>query len=343
MSDSFDSAYRSLKERKPAPVYFFHGEESFFTDRLTELVESYLPENERTFNMFSLYPLEREPEDVMELARRFPLMSEKIIVIVKEAQTARGGAGKWINRLSKYAANPSSTTILAVIARGTKVSCKEFTDSVKKGGGIVVESSKIKDSQLTQAVGKLIKDEGLNYENQSISIIVDNIGNDLSRIYNEICKLKLILPPGATVTPESIEKNIGISREYNNFELVRALSRRDAVKALKIIRHFNANQRENPWVLTLSTVYNLFANTLVAQYTDRTDSSIMKALALRNSFALADYKNAMANYSPAQVLQIIRLIRKADAHGKGNGSRLPVETVMENLILEILLATGKLN
>ena len=340
MNDSFETVRNSIKSRKVAPIYLFHGEESFFTDRLVELLENYLPEHERAFNLFSLYPLEKEPEDVMEIARRFPLMAEKIVVIVKEAQTARGGAGKWINRLAKYAANPNSSTILAVVARGTKVACKEFTDNLKKNGGVIVESAKLRDDRIPGIVTSFIKDSGLNAEPKAVNLLVEHIGNDLSKLYNEVQKLKIILPPNSTVTPESVEKNIGISREYNNYELTKALSRRDAAKALGIIRHFNSSQRENPWVLTLGSIYSLFANILAAFYSDRTDRGIMEAAGARSVYAITDIKTAMNFYSPSQVIEIISLIRKADSNAKGNGSRLPTETIMENLILEILMATG---
>ena len=343
MSETFDSIRKQIKKRTPAPIYFLHGEESFFTDRLVEMFEEYLPEQERTFNHFNVYPLEKDPEAVMELCRRYPLMSEKIVVIVKEAQSAKGGAGKWVNRLAKYAANPSPTTLLVVVARGAKIACKEFTDALKKCGGVVLESSRIKDNQLSNAFAGIIKDTELNFEPKAVAMLVDNIGNDIARAYNEITKLKLILPPGATVTPECIEKNIGISREYNNYELTKALAQRNAERAIKIIRHFNARPKDHSPVMVVSTIFNFFANTLVAVYTPRNDSALMAALKAKNTYALTDYKIAMNNYSASQLIEILALIRQADGFCKGNGSRMSPEDVMENLVLEILMATGNIN
>lgn len=343
MSESYEKITRDIRARQVAPIYFIHGEECFFTDRLVELFENFVPEEEKDFNMFSMYALEKEPEDVIDIARRYPMMSDKTVVLVKEVQAVKGGAGKWVNKLAKYASKPSPTTLLVVIARGATVACKEFTDAVKKSGGIIFESQKIKDEKLPSTVSSLIKNSGLSFEPKAIEMLTENIGNDLSKIYNEILKLKLILPPGATITPESVEANIGISREYNNFELVDALSVRDNVKALKIIRHFNLAQRDNPWVVTLSAIYNTFSNALVAYYTSRTDAAIMEALGTRWPKILNTCKNTMRNYSPAQIIEIIGLLREADAHGKGNGSRLPVEVIMENLVLKIFMATGKIS
>lgn len=340
MTQTFDEIIKDLSAFKPAPVYLLHGEESFFIDRLVEKFEQLLPEQERTFNAFNIYALEKEPEDIMELARRYPLMSDRIVIVVKETQAARGGAGKWINRLAKYAVNPNPSTVLIIVSRGAKVSCKEFTDALKKSGGVVFESVKLRDDKIPGAIISFLKEVNLLYEPEAVAIIADNIGNDLAKIYNEISKLRLILPPGATVTPEVVEKNIGINRNFNNFELTKAISKRDIPKSLQIIRHFNSNPKDNPWVVTLSVLFNLFSNTLIAYYTNRSDASIMQALNLRNQYAINDYKNTMKNYSASQVIEIIELIRRADSNGKGNGSRMPVEIIMENLILQIFMASG---
>lgn len=342
MNSSFENIRKAIIEHKPAPLYFLHGEEGFYSDILVDLFDNYLPEDEKAFNYFTLYAAEKDPDDIMDIARRYPMMSEKTIVVVKEVQSVKGGAGKWLNKLAPYAATPSPTTILVVIARGTKVSCKEFTDALKKSGGVVLESQKIKDSDLPSIINKFVKDVGLNIENTSVSMLADNIGNDLSRIYNEIGKLKIVLPKGATITPESIEKNIGISREYNNFELVHALSLRNTEKAFKIIRYFNSNQRDNPWVMTLSAIYQLFSNALIGFYSNRTDAGIRTDAAIWNINALNDCKNCMRNYSPSQIIEIIGLIRQADAFGKGNGSRMDISDIMENLIASILTASGKI-
>lgn len=341
MSASFQSIRNDLKARKPAPVYFLHGEESFFSDRLVELFENYLPENERVFNLFSLYALEKEPDDVIDLAKRYPLMADKIIVLVKETQAARGGAGKWVNRLAKYAANPSPNSIVVVVARGVKVACKEFTDALKKGGGVILESPKLYDNELPRFVAQLLKDSGLNYEERAVGMLVENIGNDLSKHYNEIAKLKMILPPGATVTPESIEKNIGISREFNITELVNAIASRRSDRALSIIRHFNS-QRDNPWVLSLAAIFSLFANALAAHYTDKSSDAIYNVIGYRNRNAFEQCRQCIANYSPAQIIEIIGLIRRTDAYCKGNGSRQAPELHLENLIMEIFMAQGRI-
>lgn len=343
MTDSFQNISKNIRAGKLAPVYFLHGEEGLYSDILVSMFENYLPPEERAFNLFMLYAVERTPDDVMDVAKRYPLMADKIIVIVKEAQSAKNGAGRWINKLAQYAANPSPNTVLVVVARGTKVACKEFTDALNKSGGVIFESPKAKEENLPTIINDFIKSAGLNIESRAIGMIAENIGNDLSRIYNEINKLKMILPQGATVTPEVIERNIGISREYNNGELNRAIAGRDVAKALKIIRYFNSNQRDNPWVMTLGYIFSMFSKALCAYYSDRTDAGIAAAIGTRYSPAIDECKLCMHNYSPSQIIEIIRLIRQADNFSKGNGSRMDTGSIMENLIQSIFLATGKLN
>lgn len=343
MSVSFESIARDLMSGHFAPVYFLHGEEGFYADRLSEMFEQILPEEERAFNLFTIYAPEKDPDDVMDIARRYPLMSSRIVIIVKETQSVRGGAGKWINKLAPYASNPTPTTILVVVARGVKVACKDFTDAIRKGNGVVLESARIKDFQTADTIKSIISGLGLKYEPAAVDLLSENIGADLGKLYNEIIKLKMILPPGGTITPESIEKNIGISREFNNFELTKALSARDGAKALKIIRHFNSNQRDNPWVMTLAVLFNLFSNALIGYYSERTDAALGEAIGTRFSKTINECKLTMRNYSPSQLIEIIGLLRKADSFAKGNGSRQETEDIMENLILQILMATGKIN
>lgn len=338
MSATFQSIKKDLRDGRYAPVYLLHGEEGLFTDLLLEEFDKIIPPEEQAFNYFTFYAIEKDPDDIIDIARRFPLMSSKLVVVVKEAQSAKGGAGKWINRLAKYAANPSPSTILVIAARGAKVACKEFTDAAKKSGGVVLESAKVNDEQLPSMVTGLMKSAGLTYEDKAVSMLVDNIGNDLSRLYNEVEKLKIVIPAGGCVTPESVEKNIGISREFNNFELTDALAHHDAAKAVRIIRHLNSSKGEKTsFVLTLSAIYALFSNTLVAFYTDRTYNGIGNALGTRYSKVINPVLTCMKHYSPMDLIHIIHDIRVADAMTKGVGSRMPQEDLLENLVLKILL------
>lgn len=336
MSTTFQSLKIDLRSGKLAPIYLLHGEEGLYTDLLLEEFDKLIPEEEKTFNFFTFYAIEKDPDDIIDIARRFPMMSSRLVVVIKEVQSAKGGGGKWVNRLAKYAVNPNPSTVLVISARGAKIACKEFTDAAKKSGGVVLEFAKMKDDQLPSLVSGMLKHTGLAYDNKVVGMLVNNIGNDLSRLYNEIEKLKIVIPQGGTITPESVEKNIGISREYNNFELTNALSKREAEKAIKIIRHLNSNQRETPWVLTLSAIYSLFAGALAAYYSDRTDSGIATAISTRYPKALYSTKEVMRNYSPAQLIEIIHAIRQTDTMAKGIGSRMPAETLMESLVLKIL-------
>lgn len=335
---TFDSIKKDLKDRNLAPIYFLHGEEAYYSDALTELFEEYLPEADRPFNRFTLYAIEKSPDDVMDIARRYPMMADKLVVIVKEVQNVQGGGGKWVNKLAPYAKEPSPTTVLVIVARGEKLACKEFTEAVKKGGGQIAEFQKIKyDRDLQPLILDFVNQHSLKIDSKGVRMLADFIGTDLSRLYNEIEKLTLLLPQGGTITPEVIEKNIGVSKEYNSFELVKALARRDTPKAMTIIRYLNNNQKNNPWVLTLSNIFTLFSNAMVAFYTPGSDRDLMLALGKSNSYGLDDSRTCTKYYSATEVLKAIRLIRQVDTQGKGIGSRQNITDLMEDLVMRICL------
>lgn len=341
MASNFNSIKNDIQKHTLAPVYFIHGEEGYFSDLIVEMFENYLPEADRPFNLFTLYAIEKDPEDVMDICRRYPMMADKLVVIVKEIQNA--GGGKWANKLAPYAASPSPSTVLVVIARGAKIACKEFTDSIKKGGGVTVEFPKItQERDIQSLIIDLIKEKGLTIDEKGIKMLTDYVGTDLSRLYNEIGKLTIVLPQGARITPEAIEKNIGISKDYNNYELAFAVANRDIAKSMQIIRYFSRSPKNNPWVMTLFSLFSLFSNTLLAFYSPRDDYYLKNALGIWHFNDLKTCKLCMQNYSASQVIEIIRLIRSTDNQGKGNGSRRNVNDLMEELIFNIFNAKGKL-
>lgn len=336
---SFASLMTSLKKGEVAPVYLIHGEEGFYADRLVRIFEEMLPEELRDFNLFTLYAPQVEPATVMDACRRYPMMAERQIVIVKEAQ-ARGAA--FLNALAPYAENPAPTTVLAIIARGAKVNCADLTKKIKEGGGVVFESKKLYERDIRSAVYDFAKEAALNIEERSAQLLQEYIGDSLSKLYNEIQKLGLILGKGAMITPESIERNIGISKDYNVFELTDALGCRDYAKSMKIVEYFRRNPKNNPVQPALSVIFNMFANLLMAYYSpDKTDAGIQKTLGLRTSFQLRGIRTAMANYNAWQVIEIIGLIRRCDAATKGVDSRANPYDLFQDLIFGILTTSGK--
>lgn len=334
---SFPQLRKMIKAGNISPVYLLHGEEGYFIDELVKDFENILPEEERDFNMYTLYGPETTPEAVMELCRQFPMMAERQVVILKEAQSMRADQ---LNKFHNYASRPNPTTVLVLACRGAAAKGKELLSEVKKNG-IVFESKKITERNLLPAISDLVKEKNLNIEAKALSMLRDYIGADMARLYNEIDKLALILGPGSMITPEAIERNIGISKDYNNFELIDAIITRNAAKAFTIIEYFAANPKANPGVMTSTVLFNQFSNLLVYQYTkDKTQAGYMEALGLKSPWALRNYETAARNYNVRQTIEIISAIREFDARSKGIGSRQNEYDLLRDLIFRILTSQG---
>lgn len=334
---TFPALRRQIKARQLAPVYLLHGEEGYFIDELVKEFEELVPEEERDFNLYTLYAPESGVETVMDVCRRYPMMAEYQVVIVKEAQAIRADM---LNKLHNYVSNPTPTTILVISCRGAQAKGKDLLAAVKKNG-VIFESKKLSEKNILPAISELIKEKQLNIEPKALSMLRDYIGTDLSRLYNEIGKLALILDPGAMVTPEAIERNIGISKDYNNYELIDAINIRNAAKTFAIVEYFRNNPKNNPTVMTVSSLFNQFSNLLIYHYTkDKSPSGYMDALGLKSPWALKVYETVSRNYNVRQTIEIITAIREFDVKSKGLGSRQNEYSLLKDLIFHILTARG---
>ena len=341
MADTIDynTLKRSIEAKKFVPVYILHGEEGYFIDVLVKMFEELLPEEEKDFNQYIFYAPETTPDQVINTCRQYPMMSERLVVIVKEVQAANVS---FINSLKTYMANPTATTILVIANRGVQVKGKDISTAIKTGGGVIFESKKMTAMNVEPAISNLVKEKGLNIEPKSLKMLADYVGTDLSRLYNEINKLAVILQPGAMITPEVIEKNIGISKDYNNFELVRAIATRDFVKAVTILKYFRSNPKNNPPMVTTTVLFNLFSNVLIAFYAaDKSDRGMMAELGFKSPYQLKDIKDAMQRYKPWQLIEIISEIRRMDAMSKGVGSRMDAYDLLDMLVMRIFDARGQ--
>lgn len=337
---TYEGIKKAIKAREFAPVYLLHGEEGYFTDSLAAEFENVLSEDEKAFNQYVLYAPETEPTQVIDLCRRIPMMAERQVVILKEAQAIRADK---LAKLAPYLADPVPTTLLVICCRGAQAKGKELMNAVKSGNGVVFESKKIQDYNIPAYIGAYIRQKGLSADQKALEMMRDFIGNDLSKLYNEIDKLATILPPNASVTPEVVERNIGVSKEYNTFELVDAFAARDAAKVFRCLAYFRSNPKAVPLVLATSSVFNFFADLLIAYYApERTDAAISDVLKLRNQFALRRIKQGMASYTPFQLIEIISAIRRFDAQSKGVGSRRNEHQLFYELAFHILSAPGRI-
>ena len=196
---SFDDIRKSLKKGDIAPVYILHGEEGYFIDALTKDFEDILSDDEKEFNQYVLYAPETEPESVMNLCRRIPMMADRQVVILKEAQAVRADK---IAKLKAYVADPVATTVLVICSRGAALKCKDLFDAAKKGGAVIFESKKIAEWNIAAYIAEYIRRKGLSADQKSVEMLHDFIGTDLGRLFNEIDKLTTLLPPNAAITPE---------------------------------------------------------------------------------------------------------------------------------------------
>lgn len=331
-----------IKGRKLANVYILHGDESYFIDELVKRFEEVIPEGERDFNLYQLYAPQVKDDMgvVVSTCRRLPVMAPLQMVILKECQSV---SKRDLAKLAPYIAKPSPSTVLVMVHRGVKLDSKPLFDALKESG-VAFESKKPTERNISSHVEALAKQFGVNIEQRGISMLTEHLGLDLAKMANEIEKLSLILGQGSTVTPEAIEMHVGISKEYNNFELVNAIAMRDLKKALTIIDYFRSNPKPNPPIVTGSTIFNHFANVVIAQFTpDKSEANLKNVLGLRWGVQLNPVLWTMKRYNAWQTLEIISLLRRFDAYSKGNGSRGDAYDLLTDLIYKIFYASGKLS
>jgi DNA polymerase-3 subunit delta len=267
------------------------------------------------------------------------MLAKRQVVIVKEVQSA---GANFLNALATYVAHPSETTVLCLCCRGQQAKGAEFLKAMKNSGGVVFESKKLNERNIGSVVAEFIKEKGLSVDPKALTMLCDFIGTDLSRIYNEVDKLTVTLGKGAMVTPEAVERNIGISKDYNNFEFTSAIANADVEKALRIVRYFQANPKANPVQILVVVLFNFFSNMLIAYYApDKSERGLLAELGFRGPWQLKDIRSGMQHYGPWDVIEIIGLLRQFDNASKGNGSRLDPYDLLFDLVVHILHPMGQ--
>ncbi len=314
---TFEQIVQELKQKKYRPIYFLMGDEGYFIDEITNYIATnVLTEEEKGFNQTILYGKDVDTTEIIHAARRFPMMSQHQVIIVKEAQNIAK-----IEDLEVYANNPLQSTILVINYRyKTLDKRKKFYKSVAKNG-ILFESKKLYDNQVPQWISSYLQSKGKTIEPKASALLTEFLGSDLSKISHELDKLELAI--GASVTQINsahIEKNIGVSKDYNNFELQKAVLNKDIAKANKIILAFGKNPKAYPIQMTTVTLFGYFQKLLAYYYLpDKSKNAVASALKI-NPFFVADYTTGARNYPARKVVQIISLIREYDMKSKGFGS-----------------------
>ena len=332
---TYEEIVRDLKNRVYKPVYYLMGEESYYIDKISEYIaQTVLSEEEREFNQTVLYGSDTDIATIINAAKRYPMMAERQVVIVKEAQHV-----KRMEDLNFYLQKPLHTTVLVICHKnGTLDRRKKLAAEVEKVG-VLFESKKIKDTQLPGFIASYLKRKSVDIEPKASEMMAEFVGADLSRMAGELDKLVITLAPGVRrVTPEQIEKNIGISKDYNNYELRSAIVARDVLKANRIIKYFAENPKTNPIQMTLSVLFGFFSNLMLAYYApEKTEQGIAGQLGLKSAWQAREYMAAMRMYSGVKVMQIIGEIRYCDEKSKGvENASLSDADLLRELVYKIL-------
>lgn len=326
---TYEQLLSSFKKRAFCPVYFFMGEESYYIDKLADyLIEHVVPEENKSFDQAIVYGRDVDIDSVINLAKRYPMMSEKQLVVVKEAQHLKS-----FERLNFYLQHPLSSTVLVFCYKYGTLDKRKSVYAALSKVGVVFDSKKVYENQVAGKVVDIAREKELSIDIKSANVIANFLGSDLSKIANEIDKLKIALPKGAVVMPADIERNIGISKDYNNFELIDALAVKDIEKANRIVDYFRQNKNANPLVVTLSVVFNFFLNLLIySSLEDKSKMNVASVLKI-NPFFVTLYQKAATYYNTAKIIRIISYIRETDAGSKGVGDLI----MNENELLKLLV------
>jgi len=344
---------KELKQKQFKPIYFLMGDEPYYIDKISDYIEqNTLSESEKDFNQVVLYGRDTSLDEIISEAKIFPMMADHRVIIIKEAQDL----SRYINKkesegpedsndkkqnsktFENYIENPQSTTILVFCYKyKTLDKRKKITKNIEKNG-VVFESKKLYENQVGSWISKLLSASRYSIEPKANAMLVEFLGTDLSRINNEIEKLKIVIPKGVTITADHIEKNIGISKNYNIFEFQKALGTKNIAKANQITKYFAQNQKDNHINLVTVTVFNFFVKLL--QYhgtTNKNPENIAKIIGV-NSFFVKDYEVAARNFPMKKVSQIIASLREIDMKSKGVGAYgLTADDLFKDMLASIFL------
>jgi DNA polymerase-3 subunit delta len=311
---TFEQIVSGVKKKEYQPIYFLHGTEDYFIDAISDLIEErVLNESEKAFNQALLYGKETSHLAVLDQARRYPMMSKYQVVVIKEAQEMKS-----LKELQGYVENPTPSTILVICHKHKKLNMNTVFGKKLKAKAVVLDSKPLYDNQVPDWISKYLKGKKLSISPKAAGIIADYLGTKLSKIVNELDKLAINVPAGSEVTDVHVEKYIGISKDYNVFELQRALTNRDVLKANRIANYFAANPKKGPMPVVVSALYNFFSKVYMIHFLrNLSEQEVLQALNLRSPYFLKEYRLAARNFNHAKTEQIISILKTYDLKSKG--------------------------
>ncbi len=340
---TFTSLSKEIKGGKFRNIYVLQGEEPYYIDRLQQLIiDTALTEDQRDFNLSLYYGNTANVREVISACQQYPAFSERKVVVVREAQliAKQPGHKNDLDLFASYAEKPMPTTVLVICHKGGALKSKPFSTALKEANsGVVFDSNKVKEGRdLENLIVSYANSLGCNIDNKATSMLADHIGTDIARLFSELDKLAMLAEDG-NITPLLIEKNIGISKDFNNFELEEALSKRDAVKAFRIVDYFERNPKNNPSVISVAMLFSFFSNVLLAATArDKSPDSIMALVGTRSQWRARKFLDATRMYNTRSLVNIIGYLRECDTRSKGIGSRQDQYALLKELIYKILHA-----
>lgn len=338
MPISTDAILKDLKAKKFQPVYFLHGEEPYYIDRICDMIEKIaIPEADKSFNQTIVYGKDMTMSAILGAAKRFPMMAEKQLVMVKEAQEISDlGQEKSRAFFLQYIQNPLPSTILVFAHKNKKLDTRTNVGKELDKKEYLIESKKMYDNQLPKWITELVKEKGHTIGDKAAVVLSEYIGNDLNRINNELEKLLINFQTKIEINEDIIAKYVGISKEYNTFELQSAIAIKNVLKANRIINYFEANPKNNPLIPIIALLFGYFSKLiLIHQAKDKSKNAIASVLKL-NPFFVDEYLTASRNYPIDKVVKIISYLRTADLQSKGVGSTADEGQILRELVFKIL-------
>jgi len=317
---TYELILQELQTRRLRPVYYLMGDEPYYIDLLAErFAADVLSETEREFNLTVVYGQDTSMRSVLSLAKRYPMMADHQVIIVKEAQNLKND----IDELGLYLQKPQPTTVLVFCHKnGSLDRRKKVVGDIERLGGALMDSKRLKDDMLPYFIDNHVRSHGYLIDDKAVMMLIEGVGSDLNRLASELEKLYINLSPDDTnITPDMVETYTGISKEYNVFELKQALVLKDVAKAGRITRYMESNPKVFPLQAVLPLLFSYFSNLMLAYYApQRNERGIMTYLGLKSSYGVGDYLYGMRNYSAVKVMEIVGAIRRYDAMSKGIGA-----------------------
>ena len=323
-----------IRDGNLKPIYFLMGEEPYYIDKISDFIEDHvLDESEKGFNQVIMYGRDVSVEEIIASAKRFPMMAERQVLIVKEAQDL----SRTIEKLVPYIENPQPSTVLVLNYKYKKIDKRKKLYKATAKNGLIFESKPLYENQVADWIRRVLGGKKYQAEPKAAQMLVEFLGTNLSKISNELDKLMSIVPQGTIITPDHIEQHIGISKDFNNFELRKAIGEKNILKANRIIHYFAQNPRHNPLVMTISLLNSFFTPLLIFHgLKNKSREHVAKALGIRPYF-VNDYSTAARYYPMKKVAQIIHLLRDADMKSKGvNANNQSQSDILKELLFKIM-------